>query len=292
MPVIFLLILVFGLGTHPLYSQTIHLAYTANLNCNLEACHCENNDLGGMVQLRAVVDSLRESYPGLILLDSGDFLNTYTLKEADSLMWELMHDLRYNAIAPGDQEFVEGIRFIKQQEEKFPLPFISSNIFDKESNRLLYPPVYEVEKSGIRIVVIGVTEPVSFEFIEEPAIRVLPVKEQIRKQVNRWKGKADLFVLLYHADFRRAEALAAEFPQIAVIISGHSQEKVEIARGRQIILQPGVDGEYLGLLEISRVGQKFRFKNRFIPVNSEYGVNRLFESKVKAYYEMMNREPE
>jgi len=242
--------------------------------------------------LGAVVDSLRRMYPDLILLDSGDLLNTYTLPEANDLMWEFVHYLMYDAVTPGDQEFVEGIRFHKRKEAKLPLPFISANIFDNNSNRFLYPPVYAIKKSGLRIVILSVTELGSFEFIEEPAIRVLPVKKQIREQLNHWKGKADLFILLYHADFRHAVILAEEFPQIAVIIAGHSQEKVEIVRDNQIILQPGVDGEYLGLLEVSREKQNLQFRNRFIPVNAAYGINRFFESKVKAYNKMMNREPE
>lgn len=64
------------------HTPTIHIVYTGNLNCSLDDCRCGGELVGGLTRITTVVDSLRGKYPGLILLDGGDHLSSYSLPEA------------------------------------------------------------------------------------------------------------------------------------------------------------------------------------------------------------------
>ncbi len=264
--------------------QTVHLAYTANLNANLEACDCGGEEIGGMLRLANAVDSLRRQNPGLVLLDTGDFLNTYLLTKADSLMWRFMQQLRFTAVGVGDQEFVEGKDFLEQRTGPEALPLVNCNITDRKSGRLLFKPFKIAERNGLRIGITGVVPPQAFSFIAAPAVRILPVKQSLQKVMRELTEKTDLVVLLFHGSYREAAGIGEQFPGIRLVIAGHSQEKFSRQQPRQIVVQPGVDGEYLGLLTATRSGNRWRLKNDFLPVTPRFGENASFKKAVENYF--------
>ncbi|GAB4373330.1 MAG: hypothetical protein Kow0042_17170 [Calditrichia bacterium] len=263
--------------------QTIHIAYTANLNCTLESCKC-GDDLGGIPRLAYLLDSLRREHPDLILLDSGDFLSSYILTESNRLMAELVSDLNYDVIAVGDQEYVEGMPFLQHITTRYHLPLISATIRDKERDSLMFPAYKIVHRRDITVGIIGVVFKEAFDFISPKEIRIEPVGEVLSKLVSQVKSRSTILILLLHSSYRIGLELAKRFPEIAVIIAGHSQEKASIQNGNQIVVQPGSDGEYLGFLEISFKNGKFDFKNSTLPVGAGLGENPLCRSKIDAFY--------
>lgn len=268
-------------------AQTLHFAYTANLNCNLEACNCGNENLGGMVRLATVVDSLRKKYPDLILVDSGDFLNTYLLTKADSLMWYFMAKVNFDAVGVGDQEYVEGSSFLLAQQKQFPLPLVNCNILTAETERSAFARYKIIRRENVKIGIVAVIFPESFEFILEKSIRILPAVESLGKLVPELKAKTDLLILLCHGGFDKTRAVAQAFPEIPVLLAGHSQEKREAILPGQVVVQPGVDGEYLGFLVIENKAGRWSFRNHFIPVNPVFPENRDFRLKVDEYYRQL-----
>ncbi len=270
------------------WGQSIHLAYTSNLNCNLETCHCGGNDLGGMVQLLNAVDSLRARYSDLILLDSGDFLNTYTLPLANEVMIELVAAAKYDVLNAGDQEFVEGIDFLLPRVKRFNLPMISASIVRRESRKRLFPAYRILQRNGLRVAIVGVVPPQSFDFIEEPAVHIRQLTPVLKKILPEITEKSDLVVLLLHAGDWAAEPLLQTFPELNVVICGHTQEKVSRRYRGKLIVQAGQDGEYLGLLTVDKKkGGGFKISNQFMPVGPEYKENRWARERVNQYYESL-----
>ncbi|MEJ2636065.1 MAG: hypothetical protein P8184_12330 [Calditrichia bacterium] len=267
-----------------LQAQTIFLAYTANLNGTLESCHCQGNTLGGMVQLGSAVDSLRLEHPDLILVDSGDFLNSYTLPGANSLMWEFMSSLKYDAISPGDQEFVEGQDFIRKKSRQYPLQLVSCNIVDRQKAKAEFMPYRIIERNSLKIGIIGVVYSSAFDFIDEPGITIAPASEALEQTITDIKNKCDILVLLCHAGYEDGMKLAEDIPALDVIITGHTQRKESRMPGKQIVLQPGVDGEYIGFLQITKENGQIIYKNQFRPVNESLGKKEIFQKNVDQYY--------
>ncbi len=272
----------------PGWGQTIHLAYTSNLNCNLETCHCGGNDLGGMVQLLNAVDSLRARYPDLILVDSGDFLNTYTLPLANEVMIELMAAAKYDFLNTGDQEFVEGKDFLLSRARQFKLPLISATIVKRKTGESLFPAYQIVHRKGIRTAILGVVPPQSFDFIEEPTIRIRKIVPVLRQILPEITAHSDIVVLLLHAGRWTADSLLKQFPELDVVICGHTQEKFVRKVGEKYLVQAGQDGEYLGLLTLEK--QKnggFKISNQFLPVGPEYKENQWARERVNQYYKSL-----
>ena len=265
-------------------AQTIHIAYTGNLNCSLEACKCDGKYLGGIIQLANTIGSLKRKYPDLILLDSGDFLNTYPIMEANSLMIELISLLNYDAVSIGDQEYVEGDRFLYDHLEQYNIPAVCSNLYDRVTEELIYQPFKIINVGNVKIGIIGLIEEKSFSFIEMEGIKIYPIDSSLNDILNRITAQTDVILVLYHASFRNGLNLIKTFPQIDICICGHTQEVYEEQIGNKIVVQPGVDAEHLGLLEINFENEGKNYTNRFYPVNSVFGENLKFRKKSRSVF--------
>jgi 2',3'-cyclic-nucleotide 2'-phosphodiesterase/3'-nucleotidase len=242
--------------------QTIYIAYT----------------------LVSAIDSMRKMYPDLILLDSGDFLKTYPLADANRLMIDLMHRMDYDAIGVGEQEYVDGETFLLSNLLKFPLPLISSNIIDHKDKTWVFTASKILKRKKKTIGILGVVFENSFDYIPKPDVDIMSVEDQIAKTIAAQSDKVDLFVLLFHGSYREGLVIAQKFQDIDVIICGHTQERYEQVFDNHIVVQPGVDGEFLGLIEVQFDSKNLIFKNNFYPVNSHYGQNQIFKEKVDDFF--------
>ncbi len=276
---------IYGALSSHLLGQAIHIAYTANLNCNLESCNCGDNDLGGMVQLANTINALRDSFPDLLLIDSGDFQKTYPLEDANRLMIEMIYTLKYDAIGLGEQEYVDGEDFLMKEVEKYPLSLISTNIRckEKESNYFQFHKILTVDT--LKIGIMSFIRPECFDFITKPEIEILSEDNEIKKFLALYQDRLDLTILLLHGSYREGLKVAEKYPEISIIICGHTQEKYEKKLENQIVLQSGVDGEFLGFLKIVRDNRKIDFQNKFISVDDTYGKNATFQEKVDEYFQ-------
>jgi 2',3'-cyclic-nucleotide 2'-phosphodiesterase (5'-nucleotidase family) len=264
--------------------QKIYLAYSGNLNCNLQACNCGGNNLGGMIQFANIVDSFRTDYPNLLLLDSGDFLRTYPLEDANRLMIELMYLMKYDAIGLGEQEYVDGKDFLFAELKRFPLPVISSNIVNASDSQLVFKSYIKKEVESLRIVIFSLIQSNSFDFILKPDIHIMDDEVEIREIIKNALPVADIYILLFHGSHREGLKIARNYPELSVIICGHTQEQYVEIIGNQIIVQPGVDAEYLGFLEIDKTKKGLQFHHTFYPVSPYYGKNEFFQEKVDKYF--------
>lgn len=268
-----------------LTSQPLYLAYTTNLNCNLEACYCGGNQLGGMIQLIGAIDSMRTAHPDLILLDSGDFMNSYPLEEGNFLMTELMKDFRYDAVGLGEQEFIEGEPFLVDAYLRTCLPLLNSNI-KLHSNKLKnFPPYLILDRGSNRIGIISILYPQVFDPFFSPHVVIENPENSLKNYVNQLESEVDLLVVLCHGSYDAGKNLADQFPKIDIIISGHTQVKEVAENNKQIIVQAGRDGEYLGLLTIIWENGQKEITNTFLPVDLRYGINYTMKNKIDRYYQ-------
>ena len=194
--------------------EPIYIAYTANLNGMLEMCRCRPDELGSMVQLSGIIDSLRTEYPGLILLDNGDFFKTYPNPTANHLAFELMSLLKYDAMGVGDQEFVEGISFLNYRWHNFPMMLLSANIKFIQSTSKFFKSYLIIERAEYNIGIVSVLPPAAFEFIVRPNLQILAVEETLSTVLDDLIPRCDIMILLYHAGYKEALKVAQKFPQL------------------------------------------------------------------------------
>ncbi|MEJ2052211.1 MAG: hypothetical protein P8Y60_20660, partial [Calditrichota bacterium] len=129
---------------------------------------------------------------------------------------------------------------------------------------------FVIKKPGFSVGVLSVLDSLAFDFIPLPDMSLIAEEQAIRREVRNLKGRVDFILLLCHGSYRRAAQLGKLFPEISIIIAGHTQERFEKIRNRQVIVQAGYEGEYVGFLTIHRHGGQLAFKNHFIPVDSHF----------------------
>ncbi len=278
-------IFLFSCNISVLYAgKPFYIAYTANINGNLEPCHCQPDELGSLLQLSGMIDSLRGIHPDLILLDNGDFLKTYPIPAANYLAWEFMSQLGYDVMGLGDQEFVEGIKFFERMVGNFPVPLINANIELGQRRTFTFKKYVILEKVGLKIGITSILPGEAFEFISRPEPEILSVEKTLSTVIEDLTSRCDLIILLYHAGYQEAFRIAKKYPQIHLILAGHSQEQALKKLSGQTIVQPGYDGEYLVLLTLEKAGENFSVESTFLPVSDTIIPRPYFKDRLQHFH--------
>ncbi len=224
-------------------------------------------------------------------MDSGDFFKSYSLPAANWLMLEMMHAVHYDAIAVGEQEFVEGSDFLIRGIQRFPLPIASVNLKIHSKEKVCsFSPVI-LEKAGHKIGVIALIDPDCFEDTFYSDIEFVPVEQVLSESLPSLRSQVELVVVVYHAGFERAVTLAKNYPAIDVIIAGHSQEMAYQQIGRQMIVQNGYDGEYLGILRVDFNEDGLKYTHESQPINESFEEDHYFKAKIRQAFSELGKNP-
>jgi 2',3'-cyclic-nucleotide 2'-phosphodiesterase (5'-nucleotidase family) len=268
-----------------LSAQTkITILHTNNLNSTLENCICPDHPFGSIEKIKPLVDEIRKKEKNVLLLDAGDILSPFGDKHKDKTMLEALPYLKYDVITAGDQDFLNGMDFFKKSFIKNKFPLISSNLS-------IGVPPYVVKKFGkIRLGIIGITSPIAFNFFPEDRrgeITVDDADKNIEKALKALKGKADIIILLSHSGLDEDKKFAAKYPEINLIVGGHSQNVLKEGERvcNTLITQAGGDGYYLGRIDISvdtdrKISQ---ISARLIPIGIELKNDAQIVSIIKKY---------
>jgi 2',3'-cyclic-nucleotide 2'-phosphodiesterase/3'-nucleotidase len=211
----------------------------------------------GLAKIATLVRQVRATEKNVLLLDSGDtiqgtplahyFARKDTAKPNPTIA--VMNALGYTAMATGNHEFNFGLPTLLKAKAEANFPFLAANIRwkGKASGVEYFQPYLIRELDGVRVGILGFITPgvprwevpahyhgYSFEQIVDAARRVVP---KLRKQV-------DLLVVIAHSGLERDPqtgemrdsdqirgenamwALAEQFPQIDVILFGHTHREL------------------------------------------------------------------
>jgi 5'-nucleotidase / UDP-sugar diphosphatase len=185
----------------------------------------------------AIVDSLREIYPDLLLFSGGDNQTGNPVNdqyhEKGLPIIELMNAVGFNLSTVGNHEFDAHYLGFGNLIKKANFDFVCANVDVPDSIELDILP-YKIIKmpNGVKVCVLGLlhinpngipdshpnnVKGISFRSPFEVAPEYIQLKEQ-----------CDIFVLLTHLGFENDVQLAENLPQGAdLIIGGHSHTKVD-----------------------------------------------------------------
>ncbi|PKL35400.1 MAG: hypothetical protein CVV44_21575 [Spirochaetae bacterium HGW-Spirochaetae-1] len=237
--------------------ELVTIVYTNSLNGYLDYCQCREEPKGGLVKRATALRGLRTKYPGMVLVDTGDFLTF----EEDALLAEYVVRaygyMKYDAIAPGDQEFSGGIDLYLDVQKRLPL--VCDNLMIKGNAKAGRAAVrYNiVKRNGLSIGIIGTMSPEAFRYYPQTLTKKISLTDQaaeIQKDIDYLKKQGvAIVILLSHSGYDRDVELAGMLPDIDVIVGGHSQTLLKKPRikGRTVIVQAGANGAHIGILEIS-----------------------------------------
>ncbi len=254
-------------------AHAITLLYIADLHAQLEphaelfwqGGHDETTTAGGVARIARAVEAIRRERPGQVLfMDAGD-----TIQGSAAAAWTEgrvvvapLNALGLDLGIPGNWEVVYGARALEKRAREFRHPLVAANIRNAATGQLVFPPYLIKEVGGLRIGVIGFTDPdvperqppsYSKGLIFDGA-EVLPkVIEELRH-----REKVDLVILLNHVGLPKAIGLAETLKGVDLVLSGDTHERTyqPIVRGETWVVEPGSFGSFLGRLDLTLQGGK------------------------------------
>lgn len=266
----------------------------------------------GMAARKTLIDELRgeaKDNGALSLLLSGGDINTGTMEsdifdaKPDFLG---MNKLGYDAMAVGNHEFDNSYEVLKQQQKWAGFPFLSANIYWKNTDKRVFDPLYLIkEYKGIKIGIFGLTtKDTPFKASHDDAKKLFDFKDIVEEakkvvKVLKEKEKVDYIILTTHVGHHGSMTsngdidLAKKVNGIDVIVGGHSQEIINAeVHNNTIVVQAKDWGKYVGKLDlvISKKKENRKFNYRLYPVNMKKKVDgkRVFiEKEIKENSDML-----
>ncbi len=249
---IFLVILIIS-GSCIAQNEKVVLIYSHNTNGVLENCNCPERSFGALEKRAAIIDSIRNVEKNVLLLDSGDILDIQPSRLLHDHVVQAYKYMNYDYWTPGDQDFIEGGDFFINLLKGMPASLVSSNILYKGA--LIGEP-YSVEKIGnLRLGITGTINDDLHKYLESPLNNDFVFQNQyesLKPVIKELIEKTQYIILLSHSGIERDRRIADLYPEINLIIGGHSQtiltqpEKV----GSTWITQVGESGYRIGIFKI------------------------------------------
>jgi 2',3'-cyclic-nucleotide 2'-phosphodiesterase (5'-nucleotidase family) len=243
-------------------AESVVIVYTHNTNGVLENCNCPVRSYGAIEKRAVIIDSVRRAEKNVLLVDAGDILDISQSTLLHNYIIRAYSYMQYDYWTAGDQDFIEGPDFFIQKMYKPVGQLLATNIEYRDKP---LGSAYAIHRFGdLRI---GITATISsdlLKYLDKETKADFNFREQIPDLVpviELLVHESDYIILLSHSGINRDEEIALRFPEIGLIIGGHSQTLLvepEIC-GNTLITQIGESGYRVGIL-------KLQFKNRKLSV--------------------------
>jgi 2',3'-cyclic-nucleotide 2'-phosphodiesterase/3'-nucleotidase/5'-nucleotidase len=253
----------------------------------------------GLARAATIVDSLRASAPGRVLLvDAGDLLQgtplTFLAARADSSVPHpviaAMNAMRYDAAAIGNHEFNYGLPALERAVARADFPFLAANAYRADGSRA-FPAFRIVERAGVRVGIVGATTPGSMVWDAANLRGRLVLRDivpAVRGAVNEARAAgADVIVVVMHSGLDEratydtvatglpsenvAARVAREVRGIDLLVYGHShKEMADTIIGSTLLVQPrfwaaSVSAAHLVLARTSGAWRVVRRRATLVP---------------------------
>lgn len=276
---IYILLLMLGTSTMLFAQKKLTILHTNDTHSRIEPLPSTDKkypNTAGVVNRKAIIDSIRLVDKNVLLFDAGDFVqgtpyfNLFKGRaEADA-----MNLMGYEATTIGNHEFDYGLDTMKMIFERLTFPVVNSN-YDFSNTVLngVVKPYIVIKKFGLKIGVLGVgAEPEGL--IQQDKYEGMifnPIIESANKyaEILKKQEKCDLIICLSHIGYVDNHAkedgvvpvldpmLAENSKYIDIIIGGHSHTYMpepdirKNIEGKDImIFQVGKNGTFIGKLEV------------------------------------------
>jgi 5'-nucleotidase / UDP-sugar diphosphatase len=235
-------------------------------------------EVGGIARLAAAVAAVRAEDPArpVVLLFAGDLLqgtvtSSLFLGIPDLALFERMG---VDAAVMGNHELDYGQEVFRHLAGLSAFPWLTANVETHPDPLPVKPAVILAKPGGPKVAVLGLTTPELTTATHPRNIYGVSVEEPIaaaRRLVPGLEAEADLVVVLSHMGIADDRRLAAEVPQVDVIVGGHNHNLyVEpVMVGDVAILQAGERGHWLGRMDLAcRDGHLVRTGYRILTMDT------------------------
>ena len=219
----------------------------------------------------------RENEKNILVLDAGDLLfKKFTgpvpenelpgLTQKAQVIIESFNLMGYDAVGIGDDDLSLGKEFLLESSKRATFPFLSSNIIDEGSGKLLFQPYLVKEIKGLRVGIFSLLSPDVFIGPTDPRQKGLilrPPVEVAQNMVKELQPKTDLIILLSHLGYPKDMELGQTVSGIHLIVGSHTGMNLTYPPviKNTVILQTGTKGMYAARFDLTVYGGEFTFYN-------------------------------
>ena len=221
-----------------------------------------------------------------VILDAGDlFFSTPELNDSNRVSEQFRANailkgygkISCDAINVGHYELSAGLDFLLESARKSTIPFISANLRDADTYKLLFEPYLLIQRQGLTIGVVGLTNLV-------PKTTSAVVMEDYlaagRRTIDRIRGRADVIVVLVNSERKSYGVLPQEFPKADLIYTSGStmmtRPMMKQAEKGPFLYSSGREGRYLNVTDLNIVDKKKPLINvSYLQENMKYTRRKL-----------------
>ncbi len=215
--------------------------------------------MGGYARLKTAIERARAHCEGAcLLLDGGDEFQGSgpAAWSQGNVILEPLNALGIDVFTPGNWEPAYGPEIFKQTMARLNCPVACYNFHDKATGNRLFAPAITLDRQGVKIAVVGVTDigaserqpPAEFRGMDTS--RIAGLRDFVK--TLREREKPDVVVALTHTGLSIAREIARTTPEFDVVLSGHTHERTAwpILEDNVIVVEPGSFGSFLGRLDL------------------------------------------
>ena len=237
---------------------------------------------GSLTQFATYLDSIRNVEKNILLLDNGDiiqgdpvvFYSNYIDTVTTNIVTEIYQTLNYDVATIGNHDIEAGPTVYNKLKNELTIPWLGANIIDIESGKPAFQPFYIIEKSGVKIAIIGITTPGIPNWLPQKLYDGLRFDGMVAT-AQKWmkivkKEHPDIIVGLFHSGlndeyggFKSDDPLnpnatldvARQVPGFNIIFAGHDHHKkimkvVSKSGDSVLIVNGGSHAKYLGHVKL------------------------------------------
>jgi 2',3'-cyclic-nucleotide 2'-phosphodiesterase (5'-nucleotidase family) len=241
------------------------------------------NDMHGSIdnfpKLSAYYKKLKADNPNTFLFSDGDlFLGNPLVDrypEKGYPIIDIMNKTGYCLSSIGNHEFDYGQKVLNERIKQAEFPFISANIKYGEGSTLKPVEPYKIFNiDGITMSVLGLLEVGQDGIPSTHPDNVTGLKFsspiETAGEYSFLKADCDIFILLSHAGLEQDMDMAEKYPEVDVILGGHSHTKIDsgMIKNGVLITQAFEKLNYVGETRISvKQGTVVTKSNRLVNLN-------------------------
>lgn len=221
--------------------------------------------MGGFARIKTALDQYKQSVAGAVFaVDGGDTFQGSALAAwtKGKAILAPLNALGIDVGIPGNWEVVYGPKAFRKLMGAVNYKVIAYNFEDKVTGKRLFQPAIVLNQRGVKAAFIGQTDITTT--VRQPPAQVKGLDSTkssgLREFIQNLKAteKPDLVVLVDHNGLTPMVQIAKEIPEIDVILSNHTHERVykPIRVENTWIVEPGSMGSFLGRVDLKIKDQK------------------------------------
>jgi 5'-nucleotidase len=254
-------------------SKKLVILHTNDTHSRIEALPATEKQYanrGGVVNRKALVDSIRAVEKNVLLIDAGDFVQgtPYFNLFKGRVETGAMNLLKYDVGTLGNHEFDYGLDTLKNIIRSLRFPIVCCNYdFSKTPLKGMVKPYLILKRFGLKIGIVGVG-PNPEGLIQESKYDGMvfkPVIPSVNEYADKLRAdeKCDLIICISHIGYTSPEeepndrTLAGSSGNIDLIIGGHSHtcmEQPDIRKNKDgkdvLIFQVGKSGAFVSKIDV------------------------------------------